>query len=558
MDPFLTDTQRMIRDSVRRFAEAAVLPAAAAIDRDDAFPETLYGDMAGLGLFAGTLPEDAGGSGLDTLSMVLAMEELARCSGSVGNIFAVPVETAMFLHQHGDDRHWALLPGIIDGSLVPASATSEPDHGSDVAGIRTTAVRDGDHYVINGTKAWVSLGLVADLIIVMAKTDPDAGHRGLSCFMVHGDNPGLTRGRKEKLLGMHGLATCQLAFADCRVPVEDRIGPENGAFKMAMNNFNVSRVLMAAMALGICQGAFEDALDYAHERRQFGQPIFEFQAVQFMLADMSTDIAAARLMIHNAARLLDAGHPIVKEAAQLKLFTTRPGHAPHHQRRADPRWQRLFPGIPGRAPVPGHQADPDLRRHQPDPAHHHRPPACPRACGGKRVKRPMSPPCDDSVEFLTPAAFAPFGDVIQAPVNGGAAANQGTAQRFDDAVPLALTAHGGEPLLSLFRVQPVSLPVACTLMERHPLSTQAFVPLGERRFLVLVAPAKLAEPDALAVRAFLTNGRQGVNFRPGTWHHPVLALDTETDFVMVGRRDRGDDCDVVPFAGGGSVRLIGA
>ncbi len=116
----------------------------------------------------------------------------------------------------------------------------------------------------------------------------------------------------------------------------------------------------------------------------------------------------------------------------------------------------------------------------------------------------------------------------------------------------------GAPLLSLFRVQPVSLPVTCTLMERHPLSTQAFVPLGERRFLVLVAPAKLAEPDALAVRAFLTNGRQGVNFRPGTWHHPVLALDTETDFVMVGRRDRGDDCDVVPFAGGGSVRLIGA
>ena len=322
MDELYSETQRMARDMVRRFAEATVLPAAAEIDRTDEFPANIYRRLAEIGLFGASLPEPAGGSGFDTMAVAIAMEELARCSGSVGNIFAIPLEAARLLHDHGDDHHKALIPGILSGALIPATCVSEPDFGSDVASLRTTAVRDADTYVINGTKAWVSLGLVANLIFVFAKTDPDAGHRGISCFIVQGDNPGLRRGRKEKLLGMHGLATSQLVFEDCRVPARDRLCPEGQAFKTAMVNFDYGRVLMSAMALGIAQAAYEDALAYAKGRVQFGTPIFEFQAVQFMLADMSTDLAAARLMLHHACRLLDAGKPIVKEAAQLKLFTT--------------------------------------------------------------------------------------------------------------------------------------------------------------------------------------------------------------------------------------------
>ena len=322
MDRFYTETQGMVRDTVRRFAEAVVLPAAATIDREDDFPRGIYREMADMGLFGTDLPERAGGSGFDTVTMSIAMEELARCSRSVGNAFALPVEAARLLHQHGDEGQRKRIAGILDGTSVPATAITEPDFGSDVAGIRTTADRDGDEYVLNGSKAWVTMGLVADFIVVLAKTDREKGIKGISCFIVDGDTPGLERGSKEKLLGMHGLATCGLTFEDCRVPVGNRMGPEGDGFKMMMDNFNYGRIAMAAMALGITRAAYEDALQYARTRIQFGQPIFDFQAVQFMLADMSTDMAAARLLIHHAARLLDAGHPIAKEAAHAKLFTT--------------------------------------------------------------------------------------------------------------------------------------------------------------------------------------------------------------------------------------------
>ena len=322
MDRFYTETQTMVGESVRKFAEDAVLPAAAAIDHDDVFPKEIYARLAEMGLFGAGLPEEEGGSAFDTVTLAIAMEELASCSGSVGNIFAIPLEAARFLHNHGDDCHKKNIPGVLGGKLIPATGVSEPDFGSDVASMRTTAVRDDGEYVINGTKAWVSLGLVANLFFVFAKTDLEEGYRGISCFLVHGDNPGLARGRKEDLMGMHGLATSQIDFNNCRVPAAMRIGPENNAFKMAMVNFDFGRILMSAMALGIARAAYEDALEYAKERVQFGKPIFEFQAVQFMLADMSTDLAAARLLIHHSARLLDAGHTIVKEAAHAKLFTT--------------------------------------------------------------------------------------------------------------------------------------------------------------------------------------------------------------------------------------------
>ncbi|WP_112316537.1 acyl-CoA dehydrogenase family protein [Rhodovulum viride] len=322
MDQFYTEDQRMVRDTARKLSDQVIAPAAAAIDRDDVFPRAVYETLAEQGLFGVALPEEAGGVGMDAMAACIVMEEIARGSGAVGNAFAIPVEAALFLNHHGgkETRKW--IPGILEGKVIPATAVTEPDCGSDVAAMKTTARRDGDDYVIKGTKAWVTFGEVADVIMVFAKTDPEAGHRGISCILVETDRPGVHRGKSETLLGMHGLAECMISFDEVRVPATNLIGPEHGAFKMAMENFNFSRLMMSSMALGMAQAAMEDAVAYAHDRRQFGKPIFDFQAIQFMIADMSKDIAAARLLIHHAAKLYDAGHPIALEAAQAKLFTT--------------------------------------------------------------------------------------------------------------------------------------------------------------------------------------------------------------------------------------------
>jgi alkylation response protein AidB-like acyl-CoA dehydrogenase len=322
VDRFYTDEQKLLGKTVRRFAESRVRPEAARIDSEDEFPRQLYVEMAGLGLFGIGLAEEIGGSGGDTIGACIAMEELARCSASIGNAFAVPVETAHFLHQHGTDFHKSFIPGVLSGELVPATSVTEPDFGSDVAGLRTRAERDGDDYVITGTKAWVTFGGVADFILVFARTSNEPGHRSISCILVEGDRPGITRGKNEKLMGMRGLEDCQIVFEGVRVPIGNRLGQENGAFKMAMTNFNYSRLMMSSMALGMAQAAMEDAMAYAKSRKQFGTEIVNFQAVQFMLADMSTEIAASRLLIHHAARLHDTGQSIAKEAAHAKLFTT--------------------------------------------------------------------------------------------------------------------------------------------------------------------------------------------------------------------------------------------
>ncbi|KLU26425.1 acyl-CoA dehydrogenase [Caballeronia mineralivorans PML1(12)] len=325
MHNFFTEEQISLRDTARRFAEREVLKRAAAIDREDRFDRTLYRRMAELGLFGISLEEAGGGAGLDTVAVCIVMEELARCSGSVGNAFAIPVEATLFLHQHGSVAQRSRIPALLDGSAIAATAVSEPDHGSDVASITTSALRTADGYVLNGTKAWVTLGGVADWIFVFART-PSPDGRGdrhaISCFIVDAMLAGVTRGKSEELLGMHGLEDCQIAFDNVKLGHDALVGVEHQAFKMAMANFNFSRLLMSSMALGIAQAAFEDAAAYAGTRRQFGAPISSFQAIQFMLADMSTDIAASRLLIHHAARVHDAGRSIAKEAAHAKLFTT--------------------------------------------------------------------------------------------------------------------------------------------------------------------------------------------------------------------------------------------
>lgn len=322
MERFYSADQKAIRDTTRRFAEAEILPRAAAIDREDRFDRDLYTGMAELGLFGICLREAAGGAGLDAVAACIAMEELARCSGAVANAFAIPVEAAIFFDQHGAESHKAMIPAILSGDLIPATAVSEAEHGSDVASLTTRAVRDGDGWVLDGSKAWVTLGGVADQIMVFARTADGPGHKAISCLLVAGAARGVLRGKTEDLLGMHGLEDCAVSFSGVRLPADAVMGPENGAFKMAMGNFNFSRLMMSAMALGMAQAAFEDAVAYAKARRQFGQAIIGHQAVQFMLADMSTDIAAARLLVHHAARLYDGGEPVAKEAAQAKLFTT--------------------------------------------------------------------------------------------------------------------------------------------------------------------------------------------------------------------------------------------
>ena len=322
MTHLYTEDQNALRDTVRRFAEQEVLPRAKAIDREDTFDRTLYEGMAALGLYGTSLSEEAGGSALDTISVCIAMEELARCSGAIGNTFAIPVEAALFLNHHGNARHKALIPDVLAGKAIFATAVSEPDHGSDVASITTTAKRTDDGWTLNGVKAWVTLGGVADWVMVFARSGDAPGHLAISCFLVDMKSAGVTRGKNEELLGMHGLEDCQLVFENVKLPADALIGPENQAFKMAMSNFNFSRLLMSSMALGMAQAAMEDAVEYARNRKQFGAPILSFQAIQFMIADMSTEIDASRLMIHHAARLHDAGFSIAKEAAQAKLFTT--------------------------------------------------------------------------------------------------------------------------------------------------------------------------------------------------------------------------------------------
>ena len=296
MDYFYTDEQKLLRDTVRRFAEESILPAAAGIDNDDVFPRAIYRGLAELGLFGVSLPEAAGGSGQDTMTACIVMEEIARCSGAVGNMYAIPVEAAQLVNEHGNDYHRSWIPKILDGSAISATAVTESDAGSDVAGMRTTAIRDGDDYVINGSKAWVTFGGIFDFIMVFAKTSREPGHHNISCFFVEGDRSGIIRGRNEELMGMHGLEDCQVTFDNVRVPAQSLLGPENRAFKMAMGNFNFSRLMMSSMALGMARAAFEDAYAYAKDRKQFGSEIFSFQAIQFMLADMSMDIAAARSM----------------------------------------------------------------------------------------------------------------------------------------------------------------------------------------------------------------------------------------------------------------------
>ncbi|HEC35611.1 MAG TPA: acyl-CoA dehydrogenase [Anaerolineae bacterium] len=320
----LSEEHRMIRRMVRDFAEKEIGPRAEEIDATDQFPDDLFRRMGELGILGLPFPEEYGGSGGDYMSLVIALEEIARVSGSMA--ITLDAHTSLccepiYLFGTEEQKRKYLVP-LARGEKIGAFGLTEPQAGSDAGATRTRAVRDGDEWVINGQKTFITNGSIADVVVITAKTDPEAGTRGISSFIVEKGTPGFQPGRNEKKMGLKGSVTSGLFFEDCRIPAENLLGEENKGFKQFLVTLDAGRIAIAAMAVGLAQGAFEKAVAYAKKRVQFGQPIARFQAVQWMIADTATEIEAARLMIHRAAWLKEQGKRFTKEAAMAKLFAT--------------------------------------------------------------------------------------------------------------------------------------------------------------------------------------------------------------------------------------------
>lgn len=324
MDFALNDEQRAIRDMTRRFAQERVAPLAHATDETGTFPADNFKRMAELGLLGLPVPEEYGGVGADTISYALAVEELSAACGSTGLSYAAHTSLAcMPLLWYGDEgQKQKYLIHLAQGKGLGAFGLTEPQSGSDAAGLRTTAVRDGDSWVLNGQKMWITSGSIADVVIVAAVTDPERGAHGISNFIVEKGTPGFLPGKDEPKMGLKGSITSQLFFADCRIPAENLLGEVNGGFVQFMKTLDGGRISIAACALGLGRAAYEAALAYAKERRAFGRAIADFQAIQFKLADSATELDAARLLIYQAATRKDAGLPFSKEAAMAKLFAS--------------------------------------------------------------------------------------------------------------------------------------------------------------------------------------------------------------------------------------------
>ncbi|TWG82234.1 hypothetical protein L602_003700000030 [Cupriavidus gilardii J11] len=317
----LSPEQQMIRDAVREFARNVIAPQAAAWDRDKTFPAAVHRELAALGTYGVAVPEAYGGAGLDYLSLALVIEEIAAGDGGTSTVVSVnncPVCSMLMAFASEAQKQQWLVP-LARGDMLGAFCLTEPHVGSDASALRTTAVRDGDHYVLNGVKQFITSGKHADVAIVMAVTDKAAGKRGISAFIVPTDTPGYVVARIEDKLGQHSSDTAQIVFEDCRVPAANLLGEEGSGYRMALSGLEGGRIGIAAQSVGMARAAFEAALAYAKERESFGQPLFAHQAVQFRLAEMATRIDVARQMIWHAATLKDAGQPCLKEAAMAKL-----------------------------------------------------------------------------------------------------------------------------------------------------------------------------------------------------------------------------------------------
>lgn len=317
-----TEEQQFVQRMAREFARNEVLPRAPAIDREHAHPRDLVARMAELGLMGVAVPEEYGGAGLDTVSYVLAMEEVSRACASTGVIMSVNnslvCDPILKFGTEEQKRRW-LVP-LAQGEKLGCFCLSEPEAGSDAAAQTTVAVRDGDAYVLNGVKNWITNGPVADVAVLMAMTDKAAGHRGITAFIVPMDAPGVRCGPPDDKLGIRGSKSCQVFLEDARIPADQVLGEVGQGFKVAMSTLDGGRIGIAAQAIGIARACLEESLDYAVQRKTFGKPIAEHQAIQWKLADMAADVDAARLLTLRAALLKDRGVRFSKEAAMAKLF----------------------------------------------------------------------------------------------------------------------------------------------------------------------------------------------------------------------------------------------
>lgn len=320
----LSEQHQMIRDALRDFSQQQLKPHAAQWDRESIFPHDALRQLAALGAFGVAVPEALGGAGLDYVALALVLEEIAAGDGGTSTIISVnncPVCSIAMAYGNPQQQEQWLRP-LAQGDMLGAFCLTEPHAGSDASALRTTAQRDGDSYVINGVKQFITSGKNADVAIVLAVTDKAAGKRGISAFWVPTTTPGYIVARLEDKLGQHSSDTAQILFDNCRIPAANLIGKEGEGYRIALSGLEGGRIGIAAQSLGMARAAFDAALAYAKERTSFDKTIFEHQAVQFRLADMATQIEAARQLIWHAAAMKDAGLPCLKEAAMAKLFAS--------------------------------------------------------------------------------------------------------------------------------------------------------------------------------------------------------------------------------------------
>lgn len=320
-----TEEQLMIKQTAKEFAESEIAPTAVERDLKGEFPYEIIKKLGELGFMGMMVSPEWGGAGLDTISYVLAMEEISKVDASVGVIMSVNNSLVCWgLEMYGTpEQKEKYLKPLAQGKMLGAFALSEPEAGSDATNQHTIAEKDGDYWIINGTKNWITNGTTADVYLVMAQTNRELRHKGISAFIVEKDFPGFERGKKEDKLGIRSSDTCSLMFTNCRVPKENLIWEEGKGFNFAMNTLNGGRIGIAAQALGIAQASLEAAVKYSKERKAFGKPIAELQAIQFKLADMATKVEAARLLTLQAASLKDQHKDFAMHAAMAKLFASR-------------------------------------------------------------------------------------------------------------------------------------------------------------------------------------------------------------------------------------------
>ncbi|MEX1274871.1 MAG: acyl-CoA dehydrogenase family protein, partial [Bacteroidota bacterium] len=325
MNYTFTETQLMIRDTARQFAEEVLAPTADERDEKEEFPFEAVKKMGELGFMGMMVSEQFGGAGLDTISYVLAMEEIAKVDASACVIMSVNNSLVCWgIETFGSgEQKEKYLKNLATGAMLGAFALSEPEAGSDATNQRTTARRDGDYFILNGTKNFITNGSQADVVLVMASTDRSKGAKGVSAFIVEKNIPGFSIAKKEKKLGIRSSDTVSLSFQDCRIPAANMIGEEGTGIKLALKTLDGGRIGIATQALGIAEASLEASIKYAKERKAFNHPIAEFQGIQFKLADMATKIEAARSLILNAASLKDRKQPYATEAAMAKLFASR-------------------------------------------------------------------------------------------------------------------------------------------------------------------------------------------------------------------------------------------